>query len=458
MDYAIVAVDWRGFHGSADAAVEGADYGEDGYDTVEWVAAQPWSDGKIGTWGVSAVGEQQYKTAANKPPHMTAAIPIFCNMNMKYEKFFPGGVPRRELFDFIGPYYGMTEFLEEHPYCDGIWSYVENVYKARDIGIPVLVVAGWQDHNGTARLRVFDDLRAHGDPAARDEHKLLIGDWHHFAVGCETEGMGREFTEQELEYVDVEHIVQEKSLAFFDYHLRGVDNEVAGWEFVHFIRAGESVWDSSGSWPIEPSVEMILYLEESGGLVPDAPAGGEIDFPYDPDDPSPTYGGQTIRFDLDHGPMNQSYVLVRDDAVLFESQPLDLPLRVQGAIRVDLAVKTTGVDTDFIIRLTDVDEEGEHLLIDEGARRLKLRDSLRYVSPVTAGERYDIEIPLINELAYTFAAGHKIGIIVSSSNSPRFDPNPNNGDDFYIDEESSITVTNTIITDGYSKISIQVEP
>ncbi|GAB4305018.1 MAG: CocE/NonD family hydrolase [Myxococcota bacterium] len=458
MDYAFVVVDWRGFFGSKDAKIdaEAQPYGEDGYDIVEWIASQSWSSGKVGTWGVSALGRQQYITAAEQPPHLAAAAPIFAEMGNEYEMYYPGGVLRKEYLDFIGWYFGGSTTVKAHPYRDVFWKYAESLADYGKIGIPMLVVAGWFDLYNTGVINTFNSLREKSIADVRGKHKLLVGGWHHFAVGSETSGAGRPLTQEELLYYDTERIIQKESLAFFDYYLRGVENGVAGEPPVKYFRTGEGEWAYADTWQPVGIAPKELYLTGEKNLATNAGKGEEIKLPYDPANPSPTIGGATLWWNLIHGPTDQKQVVERGDAVVFVTETLGAPLRIGGAITVSLAVKTEGKDTDFAVRLTDVDESGGHLLLDEGIQRLKLRDDLGKVSEVTANKRYEITIRMTNHLAYTFASGHRIGLIVTSSNYPRFDKNPNTGDDFFETAATPIAVINTIICDSASKLTIPV--
>lgn len=449
-DYAFVVLDWRGYFGSVSAAVLGQppDHGLDGFDAVEWIAGQHWSDGKVGTWGVSALARVQYQTALQQPPHLAAAVPIFAGMNYSYEEYYPGGVIRREYVDFLNLYFGASGIVESHPLKDVTWAWVAGQNAPGQVRTPMMVVAGWYDLYNPGGIGTFEDLRADGDPVARDLHRLLIGDWHHFASGGEA---GRPLNEQEQVYFDNDRRIQADSLLFFDRHLRGVGTEADDWPAVRWVRSGEGAWESAHDWP-PASVERSLYLGHPGTLGEAPGVGGELEFPYDPDDPSPTVGGQTLFLDLLHGPQYQDDVLAREDALTFESAPLPEVLRIDGRIRVELKVRTTGVDTDFAVRLTDVDGTGAHLLIGEGIQRLSLRDSTSMASVVVPGMTYEVTVDVINDLSYGFAAGHRVGLIVTSSNAPRFDPNPNNGLPFYTDVLSSITVTNTLVLDGFARL------
>lgn len=153
-----------------------------------------------------------------------------------------------------------------------------------------------------------------------------------------------------------------------------------------------------------------------------------------------------------HGPHDQADVVARGDALVFTTAPLTAPLWIRGALEAVLAVSTTGADTDFVVRLTDVDDSGNHLLLTDGVRRLSLRDGFDAPDPVVADQRYAVTVKLINQLAYTFDIGHRVGLIVTSSNYPRFSRNPGNGLTFYTDPATSVTVTNTVYTDGESRL------
>jgi putative CocE/NonD family hydrolase len=236
--------------------------------------------------------------------------------------------------------------------------------------------------------------------------------------------------------------------------LRGLPSEAQLWSRVRYQQAGEGVWLSGSRWPPLDTTPLVLYLTADGTLSSGVPDPGQIGFAYNPDDPSLTVGGATLLPQYHYGPTDQGEVLARSDAVAFVSEPLDAPLRVQGAITASVDMRTTGFDTDLMVRLTDVDEAGNHLLLGDGARRLKLRDSFQNPSPTYPGERYSLVVELTNELAYTFAAGHRVGLIVSSSNYARFDRNPNNGDDFYREGTQAQSVTNTLFLDGSCALTL----
>ncbi len=454
-DYNFVVVDWRGFYGSADALDGQPDRGQDGYDAVEWIAQQAWSDGQVATWGVSALCRVQHWTAIEQPPALVAAVPIFCAMNDTYLQYYPGGVMRKEFVDTLGILFG-ANLVQQHPTQDTLWNVVANTHDPSRVNVPMLIVGGWYDLDNNSTFETWEDIASTSGTSVRDQHRLLVGDWHHFAAGGESSA-GGDLTAQELMYWDSERTIQRNSLAWFVHYLRGRSGDVPSWSRVRYVRSGEGAWVDADQWPPTTTSDHVLYLRADGTLTAAAPSTGSISYSYNPRNPSPSIGGQSLRFDLDHGPYDQAPVLAHAEANPFTSPALSEPLRIRGIIEVELDVTTTGADTDFAVRLSDVDASGNHLLIGEGIRRLKLRDSYASVSPVNPGQRYTVRVRLQNHLAYTFAAGHRIGLIVTSSNWPRFERNPNTGDDFYAEAGSPVTVTNTLQLDGNARLILPAD-
>jgi uncharacterized protein len=442
-DYNFVVLDWRGYFGSAGQPENPSrsHTGYDGYDAVEWIAAQSWSDSNVGTWGISALCAVQYATAQLKPPHLKAMVPIFCSMNSAYDQYYPGGVLRREFIEFVTSYYGGdASFYEDHPYRDDVWNYFGSLHSYSDVEAPALVVAGWYDLYNTASIDDYHNLRISSGAMARDSHRLLIGPWIHGAMGLET-SMGRLLTEQELKYMDKDFVAQDRSLKFFDFHLRGIGQLSA--DPVEYRIDEEENYANSPQWPPVGADVKTLYLQ-SGGLLQESSGSASGQFVYDPDDPSPTIGGQTLMGTYHHGPNYQDDVLARSDHLTFTTAPLTDQLTLAGPIEVSFDMETTGIDTDIAVRLTLVDDSGAHLLIGEGIQRLKLRDSYTGPSEVLPDTRYILRVALTNHHGFQFLPGDRIGLIVTSSNYGRFDVNPNTGDDFYNGTVVPIVVTNTL--------------
>ncbi len=429
-DYGFVVLDWRGFFGSAAAPAASLTrgYGEDGYDVIAWIAAQPWSDGNVGTWGVSALCRVQYQTAVLRPPALKAAVPIFCQLDYTYLETYPGGVIRREYMQFLGAYFG-SGVWEGHPTRDAWWTTVERLYDPADIAVPMLVVAGWFDLYNTGGLDTYQSLVAQSDPSVRPGHRLLAGPWHHFASGGESTGT-RLMTEQELAWVDATREIEQWSLRFFDANLRG--QAARGWEErVIYRLANEAAWETSPVWPPAEAVERQWSLSADGTLQEAAGVSGDLELAVNPFDPSPTVGGQTLLSTYEHGPAFQDEVVARDDVTVFVTSPMEGPLRLTGAVAVELQASADTVDADVAVRLTDVDPDGRHLLITDGIARLSLPSPFSVRTLLTPGEPVAVRVDLTNHAGWTFLPGHQLGLIVSGSNYARFDVNPHNGANFF---------------------------
>jgi uncharacterized protein len=421
-NYAFVIVDWRCFFGSFAACVASPNRGEDGYDAVEWIAAQPWCNGKVGTLGASALGNVQFQTAYEQPPHLVCAVPEVAAPWENYHKYYPGGSLRVEYLETLSLLFGGFGLVIDNPYYNLLWQIAENTtMKPQQVEIPMLLVGGWFDHNIDQDMLLIDTLAKASAPAVRDKHKILIGPWTHYNTGAQ---------QGELSFPEAAQENASTALQFFDYYIRGVEN---GWEsnsrYIYF-QMGDNTWDQSDSWP--PAAEtQTLYLQPNGDLLPAAPSGntGFLEFVYDPEDPSPTVGGKTLKPSLAQGPLDQApEVESRDDVLIFTTPPLSEDLPVQGKIRVDLFVASDRIDTDFALRLTEVYPDGRSMLLDESVQRMRFRNGYTQGAEafMTPGEVYPVSL-YFEDLANTFRAGNRLRLVVSSSNYPRYNRNMNTG-------------------------------
>ena len=437
-DYAFVIADWRCFYGSAAACIPNPKRGEDGYDAVEWIAGQEWSNGKIGTWGLSALGRVQYLTAREQPPHLLCAAPLVAAPQYNYLEYFPGGVIRTEYveqLDQLG--FGLSLFLYNNVIYNLAWEFTEeNTWYPDEIEIPLFMTAGWFDHNIEVMLDFFEGLQ---NESPIDAHQLLIGPWTHSGIDKEEQG--------ELLFEDAVGWSDSLCLMFFNYYLL---NEQNGWESreaIQYYETTENNWATSAAWPPEGTDTMRFYLGENGQLTETPPEVNNLSqsFSSDPRNPSPTNGGPTLRADLLQGPYDQSLAVEnRDDLLIFDTEVLTETLQIRGAPRCTLNISSDRKDTDFAIRMTDVFPDGRSILILDGIRRMRFREGYTaedtmLMQPGTV-YRAVIELPPI---AYAIQTGHKLRIDISSANYPRFDVNLNNGGAMYHAGDSLVTV-NTV--------------
>jgi uncharacterized protein len=453
-NYAWLVVDWRGYGGSGGQPM--SSNGEDGSQVVEWIADQEWSDGHVGMWGSSALGVIQFRTAVEQAkladPHLDACVPQFADFRTDYEQHYPGGVLAWEysLFhDLMG--YLPWEMLLEHPSHDPHWEFVEAVGDiAADIETPMLLVGGWYDLDTREILSAWDRLANHSDASHRDDHRLVIGPWTHAGEGALEQG--------ELEYPQALGSAHGAALAFFDRWLRGIPPAEES-PRVRWYEMGAERWHDGEAWPPEPPRPETWFIQPDGGLDGVEAETGSMSFTVDPDDPSPTFGGPrtSIQEVLD-GPADLRFgVENRPDALVLTSAPLDRSVTVAGAPEVRLWLSTDGLDTDVMVRLSDVHPDGRSMFVVDGARRARFRDG--FETEVLMAPGVPAEIPVVLQpTALTFQEGHRLRIVITSSNHPRFHVNPNDGGDPYDADAVPRVATNTLWTgpDHQSRLILPV--
>lgn len=457
MEYAIVIVDWRGFWGSADAAYAGSPTGgEDGFACVQWIAEQSWCDGNVGTWGPSALGKIQFQTASQNPPNLRCIAPLVAGPQFNYDEYYTGGSLRTEFveqLDNLG--FGLSPVIIGNPYDNFIWNVAESInYYPETISVPALMLGGWYDHNVEVMLDFFEGLQNESPTEVQDKHRLVMGPWGHGGNGTATMGG---VVQGELEYPNAGGWSDSLVWLFFDHYLKNIDN---GWDDtppVQYYQMGTNEWNSSPSWPTADTQPVNLYLHNSGLLHPALPQDDtSLSFEYNPEDPSPTIGGPTLRNDLVQGPYDQSLqVENRNDILVFTSEILSTDVMMRGQAKVHLQVESTVSDTDFMIRLCDVYPDGRSMLVCDGAFRMRFLNgfTLADESFLSPGNIYSCEIEFPNT-AITFLEGHRIRLDITSSNYPRFNRNMNTGGEMYPNMSGDTLVAPTIATNTVYTSSI----
>lgn len=441
--YAFVTVDWRGRFGSIAAGPPGNN-GEDGYDVIDWISQQPWCTGKIGTWGPSALGRIQYMTARENHPNHTCAVPLVAASQYSYPEYFPGGAARKEYIDQLDALgFGLSTILYSNTVYNTTWIFAEglNLYPEK-IKTPMLMIGGWYDHNVEVMIELFEYLKTQSPDSTH--HRMLFGPWVHGGSGIAQVGTS---TAGELSYPAATGWNDSLALVFLDYWLRDIPN---GWQNspnIQYFQMGDDTWMQTPLWPPAGLMQDTLFLAENGGLSSLKPnnSTGETVIPYDPRNPSPTWGGPTLRSDQEQGPYDISDTIEsRTDAAIFTTDILGHDVVVKGKIALNLFVSSDKKDTDFAIRITDVYPDGRSMLVNDQIFRMRFRDGFKATdtSVMVPGTIYPITIEMPNT-ALTFKAGHRIRVVITSSNYPRFDNNLNNGGTMYVPGDTLIAM-NTV--------------
>ena len=461
----------------------------DGYDAVEWAAGLPWSDGNVGTMGQSYLGATQYLLVPARPPHLKAAFPVSAAADFhQCWVYHTGGafelgwqIPyaifmardsierqgltntllpqlERELIDAPTPFAQplserayrrlplmswaellkpvaryLADYLrhaEDGPY----WWPINLERQPHNVNVPMHHVTSWYDiflHGGLANF--CGPRRQAMTDEARAQQKLLIGPWAHlFPYTAPTsKGTGDiDFGPRVL--IDL----HEAQLRWFDHWLKGMDTGTLADPPLKIFVMGENVWRDENDWPLARTRYTPYYLHSrgkanslkgDGRLSPLGPGEEPADhFVYEPNDPVPTCGGNTLIIPM--GVQDQRQVEERRDVLVYTGEPLTTPLEVTGPVVVKLFAATNVPDTDFTAKLVDVRPDGYAQNLADGILRARYRESRSRPSLLTPGKTYELMIDLW-ATSHVFLPGHSIRVEISSSNFPRFDRNLNTGED-----------------------------
>jgi len=483
--YAAVIQDTRGRYTSGGEFYCFRDDINDGYDTVEWAASQPWSTGKVGMYGASYVGATQWLAALSRPPHLTTIIPNVTASNYHEGWTYQGGafelgfnvswtlgaltlanfkthsavknipqdrrhkliqaadsmeaafsfLPLKELPHLKG---GLASYFYDwlaHPDYDDYWRRICIEDHHLQIGVPALNIGGWYDIFLGGTIRNYLGMRKHGatEDAQRGQ-KLLIGPWQHSSRGTSLVGDHYFGLASDSLAIDLDGI----HLRWFDYWLKGIDNGVMGEAPVKIFVMGDNVWRDEQEWPLARAQSVSYYFHSHGkansvngdGFLSHQPPGEESHdaFLYNPANPVPTRGGPLCcnPYFMSNGAFDQQEIERREDVLVYSTPPLERDVEVTGPITVTLWAATSATDTDFTAKLVDVCERGCARNITDGIIRARYRNSRSVPSLVEPDRAYRYAIDLW-ATSNVFKAGHRIRVEISSSNFPRFDRNTNTG-------------------------------
>jgi putative CocE/NonD family hydrolase len=494
--YVVVIQDVRGRYTSEGEWYTFKYESDDGYDTVEWAAALPYSDGRVGMFGGSYVGATQMLAAIAHPPHLAGICPVVTASNYHANWTYQGGafaqwfneswtsglaqdtfarqtssrdnamkgagalpLSSYPLFNpapdgktpdataTLAPY-----FLDwiAHPNEDAYWKQWAIDQHFADIKVPMLTIAAWYDLFQDGSLRNYIGVKAHGgtDAARAGQHLIVIvgghaGNGPH--IGDIDFGPASDFDEDGA------------TLNWYDYLFKGVKNEFAG-KPVRIFVMGTNQWRDENDWPLARAKSTNYFLHSAGAansargngtLSTVAPGAEKADqYTYDPANPAPTIGGPLCcdGTHLKPGPRDQRPVEARDDVLVYSTPPMTADIEVTGPVTLDLYAKSSAVDTDFTAKLVDVGPDGFAQNLTEGILRARYRASAEKPDFITPGQVYKLTIEVWST-SNVYKKGHVLRLEVSSSNFPRFDRNLNTGEDNGSGSRF-ISATNTILHDA----------
>jgi putative CocE/NonD family hydrolase len=491
--YVVVIQDVRGRFASDGDFYSFVNEADDGYDTVEWCAAQAWCDGKVGMYGSSYMAATTWQAAVARPPHLTAIVPSQASSDYYEARSYRGGVPElgsllttaflalgpgsvgrlpiadeerrrllkelRSLVDdledtasrwplselFASWPEGFLPYLRdwlEHRTYDDYWKAISLEHRYHELEVPVLHLTSWFDSFLDGTLRNFEGVSRDSTMTQR----LIVGPWTHHVpmaallgsarVGDMNCGLG-----SMLDFDAVQ-------LSWFDRWLKEIEEPRASAP-IRFFVMGANRWRDATSWPPGEVQPARLYLDSGGnantlggdGVLRAAPASsiGSDSYAFDPTNPVPTLGGGHVMITTSHPPgsFDQRSVEERPDVLVYTTAPLAGDLEIAGYVDAILNIVSSAPDTDFTVKLVDVHASGEAMNVCDGICRLSMRDTHERPSSYIPGTAVALTVRA-SATAYLFRRGHSIRLEVSSSNFPRFEPNLNTGDHAYRSAESTI--------------------
>ena len=461
---------------------------QDGYDTVEWAAAQPWSTGKVGMLGASYSGLTQYLVAPTRPPHLEALFvqagwgSARANMYrsgahlLALRPWWPMGMTLMHLQDesapqgpesvrphleqamqemdrwyrhlplkSLSPLEGAADWYFEqleHPGTGPYWWPTDLSTRFSEVDVPILHWNGWFDNRLDATLDSFVGIRAQGRSArCRKSQRLVIGPWCHFPPAAWDLDFGPEAMLDDYAW----------RLRWYDHWLKGIDNGVADEPAVRVFLMGANRWIELEDWPPSQVTYRPFYLREGvgssksslndGGLAQEAPGENEPPdiFLYDPDEPVPS-----LRTFDDPGPKDHRSIEGR--VLTYTTEVLEGDLTVVGPVKAVLYGLSSAPDTDWVVRLCDVWPDGRSMWVCDGILRARYRDSSAHEESLVPGQIYRFEVDMW-ATAQVFLAGHRLQVQVTSSDFPWYDRNLNTGGPFG-EEVHGQVAANTIFHDA----------
>lgn len=462
---------------------------DDGIDTMEWLLKQPWHNSNIALFGQSYFAFTELAIADMLPPEVKTIVPLTISTDLE-KMAGQGGMSRVDLsmglaaamydneFDVFNGrnfwkalghfpaeeidtlYYGrrVEWFHEFMRFAEYESSHQELARQLKQIpgkiDVPVMMISGWYDLFTVPQIEDFNSL------GSREKSRIMIGPWAHF-LGIRGDG--------DKEFPGAGYLIDymPRILNWLNHYLRG--EKLDEWGPVEVYAIGEDRWETFEEWP--PNTETVVFYPVNagesnsceGGALLQRPSGKdeEVSYVYDPHDPVPTRGGNSLLmfsipgyFGADPSSRDQDGLCERDDVLTFISEPLNNPLKIRGEPKVTLTVSSNAEDTAFTAKLVEVGPDGEALNITDSIIRLAYRDGSRKALPYTPGQRVKMEL-LLPPIAWTLKPGYRLRLDVSSSNFPAYNAHSNRAGHWW-EQSDPVKATQTVYAGKEDTSSVEI--
>lgn len=399
---------------------------QDGYDTCEWLADQPWSTGKVGSFGSSQGGFAQNFLAVTQPPHLVCQYMVDTGLSLFQEGYRIGGVTRPSRFADFGANCrtpsdngALLKEWEKHQNYDDYWRAEDCSLHFSKMNVPCFTIGSWYDFMVQGSVDSFIGRQHKGGPGSLGRQKLVLGPWLHGRLNKGSKVGDLSYPENAV-WPEVEHLVR-----WFDHWLKGIQNGVENEAPVRYYVMGAvgepsapgNVWRQAENWPPLKS-EKSLYLSEAGQLLdmaPDVPSSG-TNYTVDPLHPV-EIAGRSFPGAKDARPVEN-----QKDVRTWTTPMLENALEITGEIYAELWVKSTAADSDFILRVSDVYPDGRSMLLMDYPIRARYRDGFERESLLTPGEPAKLKWH-IGWTSIILNKGHRLRVTVTSTGAPFYEPN-----------------------------------
>jgi len=441
--------------------------GEDGDDTIEWLAEQGWSTGKIGMYGGSYLGSVQFAAAILKPPHLVTLIPNITSAipfdNMPYEGgvLVMGGNIRwvdivensktsadmqkkaKEVFTkdwssllshlpvidldkkILGKEIPYWRRWVKHNTDDAYWEKIHNLKRLKELDIPVFLQSGWFDPGNRGTKIAYSYLKQSKNKII----KMIMGPWEH------TDQSSKYLYGQDLgEAADIG--LMDLYVKWFDYWLKGEKNGIINEPLVQVFNFGPNDWLKADTYPLPETSFVKYYISAEKGAntsqgdgtlqVQKSSTARQYDtYTYDPGDPSPCFIDFLKKRALDR---YNKLIGSREDILVYETAPFEQPLTIAGPISAVLYASSSAKDTDWCVTLYVVAGDGEinPIGMTWGVLRARFRNSMSAPEFIEKDKVYAFTIDL-SHTGSTFSKGERIRMEISSASFPEYSRNLNTG-------------------------------